>query len=117
MLKILFFTTSFLFSIHVFAQFNADQYIVEALNQFPKENFDKAVEILNQGIRQNPKESRLYMYRGLAYFGKLKANAKERKFYTLSIADLNTAIQISQKIADAYNERGKFFLFNEKYDS
>lgn len=70
-------------------------------SNFVKGDYDSAVINYSKAIDLNPKESSIYLSRGLVYYN--------RKFYDLAIADYGKAIEIDPKEMMAYYYRGDSF--------
>jgi len=69
-----------------------------------KGDFDKAIEDLDQTIKQNPNSSAAYFNRSLAY------SAKDD--FSKAIEDLNQSIELNPNNADAYLLRGSALAIN-----
>jgi tetratricopeptide (TPR) repeat protein/membrane associated rhomboid family serine protease len=100
-----------------------------------KEQFDQAISDFNNAIELKPKLAMAHNNRGLAYFYKKEYEKAwddvqkaqnlgyqvhpeflKQLRYTRAITDLNKAIEINPRDADAYYKRGRAHQDNNQYD-
>ncbi|MFH0821288.1 MAG: tetratricopeptide repeat protein [Pseudomonadota bacterium] len=79
----------------------------DAIDNHLRGNFDTAVELYSQAIKNNPKDAAAFNGRGLAYLGKMDMDKAEK--------DFTEAIKQSPNFSDAYNNRGEVYRARKKY--
>jgi len=87
-----------LFGSYLRAADSVDELLEKASAAFTKGQRDEAVALANQAIQQEPKNARLYHFRGSLYEGMQK--------HAEAITDFDKAIELNPKLADSYNRRG-----------
>ncbi len=81
----------------------------QAIKLFQSEDYQTAIQTLNQAIALNPGEIKLYLNRGVAY-------SKLNSHYS-AIANYNKAIQIQPRSAEAYYYRGDEYLQQGEFET
>ncbi len=81
---------------------------LEGIEQCNDGKFDQAIATFSQGLKQNPKEPALYLYRGKAYTAKGQ--------YDRALADLNQAIKLKPNYGQAYFGRAMVYFYQENFD-
>jgi len=71
-------------------------------------DLDKAIFYFSRVIQYDPKFSKAYNNRGIAY--------EAKGFYEQAISDYNKAIELDPQYAQAYNNRAVSYYFEKRYD-
>ena len=70
--------------------------------------FDEAIATFNQGLKAQPDNAALYVYRARAKYAK--------NLNTEALADLNQAMKIDPNFAQAYNTRAQVYFTMEDFN-
>ena len=91
-----------------FKVFSQNYYLDQANAAIKQQDFDKALEYLNQEISEHEKNGMAYYYRALLYWNKWEENAKALRDVNLAL-DYLSKKEKPQK-ARAYQLRGEIYL-------
>tara|TARA_R100001132_G_C3269323_1_gene91597 strand:+ start:522 stop:1952 length:1431 start_codon:yes stop_codon:yes gene_type:complete len=92
---------------------NALAYHYKAVTWFSRTEYDTAGNYLDDAIKYYPHNSKSYYYRGAAEY---ERGSKYAPAYQNALTDLNKAIELDPKFADAFMKRADTWFALEKYD-